>query len=180
MFCPKCGIENPNDGKFCRKCGCDLKVVSDALSGKLTISDHYNIKKNKKGTNWESALTLVFVSIAFFAISIFLAFQPMAAFWWFWLLIPAFATLAQGIGKIIDLKQDREDNIKISSSENAALPESETANALPPKQTEFVSDIIDIKKQPGDLVPPSVVEGTTRKLEMDSESETMNLPKSEK
>ena len=84
-----------------------------------------------------------------------------------------------GIGQVIGLKKNQADNIKNSSGENSALPESETANALPPKQTEFVSDIIDIKKQPGDFVPPSVVEGTTRKLEMNSEGETMNLPKSE-
>ncbi|MGI8670151.1 MAG: zinc-ribbon domain-containing protein, partial [Aridibacter sp.] len=23
MFCPKCGTQNPENGKFCRKCGTD-------------------------------------------------------------------------------------------------------------------------------------------------------------
>ncbi len=36
MFCPKCGTQNPESGKFCRKCGTDLSPVSDALSGKLS------------------------------------------------------------------------------------------------------------------------------------------------
>ncbi len=174
MFCPKCGTENPGDGKFCRKCGSDLKLVSDAISGKLVASDRHK-KKNER--TWEGALTLLFISFAFFAISIFLAFQPFGAYWWFWLLIPAFATLAPGIGHIIQLKQIREDNIKIGSAENVSLPESEMANALPPKQTEFVSNIPDEKHRTEDLVPPSVAEGTTRKLEMDSEGATMTLPK---
>ncbi|MCB1024984.1 MAG: zinc ribbon domain-containing protein, partial [Acidobacteria bacterium] len=38
MFCPKCGTKNPNKGKYCRKCGSDLELVSDALSGKLSRS----------------------------------------------------------------------------------------------------------------------------------------------
>ena len=179
MFCPKCGTKNPNDGKFCRKCGSDLKLVADAISGKLTVSDNYKHKKNKKQPTWEGALTLVFVSIAFFAISIFLAFQPMGAYWWFWILVPAFATLGQGIAQVIELKQNREDKIKFSADENVFFPESEDVNALPPKQTEFVSNIPDTKHRTEDLVPPSVVEGTTRKLEMDSEGETMNLPKAD-
>ena len=96
MFCPKCGIENPDDGKFCRKCGCDLKVVSDALSGKLTVSDHHKKKKNKKEPTWEGALVLLFISLAFFIVSIILAFQPMGTGWWFWLLFAGFTMLALG------------------------------------------------------------------------------------
>ncbi len=34
MFCPKCGIQNPETGKFCRQCGTDLSPVADALAGK--------------------------------------------------------------------------------------------------------------------------------------------------
>ena len=37
MFCPKCGIQNPDAGKFCRSCGTDLGNVSDALSGNIVI-----------------------------------------------------------------------------------------------------------------------------------------------
>lgn len=179
MYCPKCGIENPDDGKFCRKCGCDLKLVSDAISGKLTAGGNDKIKKSKKEPTWEIALFLLSISLALFISAVILAFQPMGAGWWFWLLFAAFPMLALGIGQIINLKQNEKDNIKISSDKNTSLPESETVNALPPKQTEFVSDVIDIKRQPDDLVSASVVEGTTRKLEMDSESETMNLPKTD-
>jgi len=36
MYCPSCGSNNPNDLKFCTRCGTNLGVVSDALSGATT------------------------------------------------------------------------------------------------------------------------------------------------
>lgn len=179
MFCPKCGTENPNKGKYCRKCGSDLKLISDALSGKLTYAGN---KKKKSGSahTWETALTLIFVSVAFFGISIFLAFQPMAAFWWFWLLVPAFGALAQGIGQVIGLRKDREIEFEIRAKEEEALPDPKAKNALPPQQTEFVVNMPESKHKTKDLVPPSVVEETTRKLEINSKGETNILPESDK
>ncbi len=35
MFCPKCGIKNPENGKYCRSCGTDLNIVSKALRGEI-------------------------------------------------------------------------------------------------------------------------------------------------
>ncbi len=172
-------MENPIDGQYCRKCGCDLRLVPDAISGKLAVSGDDKLAKNKKKTNWAEALTLLSVSIAFFAISIFLAYQPMGAFWWFWLLIPAFATLAQGIGKVIELNQDQKNNINFGSDRNMSLPRSQPANALPPQQTEFAPNTIAPNRQPADRIPPSVVEGTTRNLEMNPEAETTNLPRTD-
>lgn len=176
MFCPKCGIENSDQGKFCRKCGSDLRLVADAMSGKLTVSDNKD-RKNKKKPTWESALILLSISLASFIISIILAFQPMGAGWWFWLLFVGFTMLALGIGQIINLKQSREDQIEIGSDKDVSLPEPDNVNALPPKQTDFVSDIPDLERQTEDLVVPSVVEETTRKLKMDAEGKTMKLPK---
>jgi len=36
MYCPSCGSDNQADIKFCTRCGTNLGVVSDALTGKLT------------------------------------------------------------------------------------------------------------------------------------------------
>ena len=47
--------------------------------------------------------------------------------------------------------------------------------ALPPKQTAFVYP--ESRFKTGDLVPPSVTDTTTRHLEVNSEGETMTLPK---
>lgn len=178
MFCPKCGIENSEKVGFCRKCGSDLRLIADAMSGKLTVSDYHKDKKKKP--TWEAALILLSISLAFFIISIILAFQPMGAGWWFWLLFAGFTMLALGIAQVINLKQYREENIRNSSDKDISLPESENINALPPKQTEFVTNIPDIERETRDLTPTSVVEGTTRKLEMDSEGKTINLPKKDK
>ena len=36
MYCPNCGFHNQTDIKFCTRCGTNLGVVSDALSGTPT------------------------------------------------------------------------------------------------------------------------------------------------
>ena len=38
MYCPSCGVNNRDEVKFCTRCGTNLDVVSDALSGKSTGS----------------------------------------------------------------------------------------------------------------------------------------------
>jgi hypothetical protein len=48
-------------------------------------------------------------------------------------------------------------------------------SALPPNQTAYVEP--ESRFKTGDLVPPSVTDNTTRHLEMDSEGQTMALPK---
>ena len=55
------------------------------------------------------------------------------------------------------------------------LPTSAPNPALPPQKTTFVSP--ESRYKTGDLVPPSVTDSTTRHLEVNSEGETMTLPK---
>jgi hypothetical protein len=93
------------------------------------------------------------------------------------MLIPAFAMLGNGIAQIIKLKEYSEPKFSIDPDENKKHLSSRQQQTLPPKQTEFVSNIPDIKYQTGDLVPPSIVENTTRHLEIDKEGKTINLPK---
>ena len=35
MFCPKCGLQNAEEAKFCRGCGTDLSNVLAVVEGKL-------------------------------------------------------------------------------------------------------------------------------------------------
>jgi hypothetical protein len=35
MYCPTCGSQNQDELKFCTRCGTNLGIVADALSGKL-------------------------------------------------------------------------------------------------------------------------------------------------
>jgi hypothetical protein len=42
MYCPQCGTESPQDRRFCRSCGANLKVIGKAvaLSEAVARSDH--------------------------------------------------------------------------------------------------------------------------------------------
>ncbi len=193
MFCPKCGVKNSEAGKFCRGCGTDLGTISDALSGKpsnempgfgMMIQPMQPINLlNKKGktVNLESMLSTLFTGFAFLIISIILGITGMAGGrnWWFWMLIPAFAMLGTGIAQYIQYTQIKKHGQKsIPNSEQPGTAKSfkQTQNAsLSPIQTEYIAP--DSRYNTGDLVPPSVAEGTTRHLEMNSEGETMTLPK---
>ena len=178
MFCPKCGTKNPDDAKFCRKCGEDLEIVSLAVAGELAgvnEMDPYGSKRKKP--TWESAMSKLFMGLAFLAVSIVLGVTGAAggSQWWFWMLIPAFAMLGTGVADVIRLReQGGEARIAARSGKDLGVAQE---RALPEPETEFVSPVAPESYQTGELVPPSVVENTTRHLETDSEMETMTLPK---
>lgn len=191
MFCPKCGVKNPEAGKFCRNCGTDLSSVSDALSEKSSnemsgfgtmIQPMQPISlPNRKGqsVSWESMLSRLFTGLAFLVISIILGVSGVAnaSRWWFWLLIPAFAMLGTGLAQYIQLKKNEQKSITNTEQPEIVKSFDQNSNAsLPPIQTEYAV-APDSRYKTGDLVPPSVAEGTTRHLEMNSEGETMTLPK---
>ena len=53
MYCPKCGIQNDDETKFCRGCGENLKVISQAMSRRLPVilaskMDAYLERKNSR------------------------------------------------------------------------------------------------------------------------------------
>ncbi|HMJ09496.1 MAG TPA: zinc-ribbon domain-containing protein [Pyrinomonadaceae bacterium] len=175
MFCPKCGIQNPETGKFCRSCGTDLGNVSDALTGKL--QQRQILDKKGKPIHWEGAITKFFTGLAFLIVSLVLAFSNMGRGWWFWLLIPAFTSLGAGVAQYIQLRKAENGGLRFAQPEQQPSLQAPQQNAsLPPSQTEYVSPDESIYKT-GDLVPPSVTDSTTRHLEMDPEGKTMTLPK---
>ena len=61
-------------------------------------------------------------------------------------------------------------NVINSAPQNNALPPTNTDYVAPPKQS--IYDTGELHERPG-----SVTENTTRHLQMDSEGETMTLPK---
>ena len=171
MFCPKCGQQNPDNGKFCRGCGTDLGNVSSALSAPPQMQQLVNHKG--KPVHWESAITKLFSGFAFLVVSIILAFTGWGRGWWFWMLIPAFMSLGAGVAQYVQLKKAEKGQLPYSAPQ-AAIPENQNA-ALPPQQTQFAAP--ESRYRTGDLVPPSVTDNTTRHLELDKEGKTMTLPK---
>ena len=172
MFCPKCGIQNPETGKFCRSCGTDLGNVSDVLSGKLQIEQSGT--RRGRPITLEGALTKFFMGIAFIIVLIILGVSGKGGGWWFWLLIPGLMFVGSGVAQYIQLRSGGV-KARYASQDQNALSGSMPNAALPPQQTNFVSP--ESRYSTGDLVPPSVTDSTTRHLEVSAEGETMTLPK---
>jgi len=174
MFCPKCGTQNPETGKFCRSCGTDLGNVSQALTGNLPRPLPIVDRKGRP-ISYEGAIVKLFTGLAFMAVSFALALTGSGRGWWFWMLIPGFTSLGAGIAQYFQLRRSEKGNTGFTSvMQPTAMPPSAN-QALPPQQTQYAAP--DSRYKTGDLVPPSVTDGTTRHLEMDSEGQTMTLPK---
>ena len=184
MFCPKCGTSNPDDGKFCRSCGVDLGGVSAALSGDLPAAWGASCSTKEKRRNDPDALfadsirNIVF-GFGFMFISAALFFTNVAGgrAWWWAMLFPAFSFLAKGISDNVRSKRMERSRAAGTVSHQAAQLNQVSLNAgLPPSRTDYVANG-ESRYKTGDLVPPSVTDTTTRHLEMNSEGETMTLPK---
>lgn len=175
MFCPKCGSKNPDDGKFCRSCG----VALGNGSGALAVPQQPLQLVNHKGkpVHWEGAIAKLFTGIAFLAVAIALAFSNTGRGWWFWMLIPAFGSLGSGVAQYMQLRRAEKNQPAFTPAISQNAIGTSPNNALPPPQTNFVSP--ESRYKTGDLVPPSVTDGTTKLLELDidQEGQTRTLPK---
>ncbi len=190
MFCPKCGTKNPDAGKFCRSCGSDLSVVSDAISGERRdlagsvfegndrLSRRHRIRTDPDEA-WSAGVRQTIFGIGFLIISYVLFATNVAGgnAWWWAMLFPAFSFLSGGISNIVRGRrlEKRQMVGGIAPDTHNQIPGNGPLSALPPVQTGFVRP--DSAYSTGDLVPPSVVENTTRHLAIDDEGETMTLPK---
>ena len=175
MFCPKCGQQNPETGKFCRSCGTDLGNVSQALSSSVPLVQQQRILNHKgKPISYESAVAKIFSGLGFIAVAIALSFT-IGRGWWFWMLIPAFGSLGSGIAQYIQIRNASKSGATFVPTPPANVLTGDRNSALPPPQTNWAAS--DSAYKTGDLVPPSVTDNTTRHLEMDSEGQTMTLPK---
>jgi hypothetical protein len=190
MFCPKCGIQNPETGKFCRSCGTNLGNVSAVLSGNLpqavhdpaVLNPHQTEKRRKDPSDvcGESTRNII-LGIGFFIISIILLVTNVAngRGWWWAMLFPAFGLLSSGISEYLKYKRMTNSAVNFRSQNQPSLEQAPVSPNLPPVQTEYVKPTEKSIYDTGELVasPGSVTENTTRHLEMNSEGETMTLPK---
>jgi hypothetical protein len=174
MFCPKCGQSNPETGKFCRSCGTDLGNVTQALASPPT-SDLRDGRKRHRG-GCEAAYTQLAMGAAFVIISIILGATGNGRGWWFWMLVPGFIFIGNGVAKLAQAKSDKRSAHAAFASESNQMFGAGPAASLTPAQSDFISPA-ESRYKTGDLVPPSVTEGTTRHLDIDSEGKTMTLPK---
>jgi hypothetical protein len=186
MFCPKCGTQNPETGKFCRSCGSDLAVVSEALTGRAGLipeivgddsrAAQRHLRRNDPDEAWSAGARQSILGIGFFIISMVLFFTNVAggSGWWWAMLFPGFSLLATGIGSIVRARrlEQRQQAVLGVGSRQSFGGYSDPAS-LPASNPDYVP--VGSPYNTGDLAPPSVTDGTTRHLSLENEGETKIL-----
>jgi hypothetical protein len=162
MFCPKCASQNLDGASFCRTCGANISLVSQALAGRLPdegdeLEDRASRRHRRrqgKELKLDHAFKNIFMGLAFLFIAIALSFS-IGSGWWFWMLIPAFSMMGTGIAQFIRIKEEQKKVAQFQHSGQQPLVSSQ----MPP-----VSQLP--RRNTGELIPtpPSVTEGTTRHL----------------
>lgn len=185
MFCHKCGTNNPDNGKFCRQCGTDLAITAPPREIETRPTDFYLDRKGRMRSSnpddlWASGLKSTILGIGFLVVALVLLITNVANGhnWWWAMLFPAFSMLAGGIGNLA--KSKRLEKKKLSSVEQSQptlFAQTSAGASLPPLQTDSVKPQRSVYDTGELIAPPSIVEGTTRHLEMNAEGETMTLPK---
>ena len=152
MYCPQCGLQNNDDTKFCRSCGENLKVVSQAMTRRLPAflvrkMDAY-IERRNAGLRRES-IGLTILGCLF----IFLGFYDVignGASWrseWFNVAFGCFM-LFLGLWDHTVYKRTLSLDVKVIK-----MGGSSTTNELPPINAAHIVE-----------PPASVTESTTREL----------------
>jgi hypothetical protein len=121
------------------------------------------------------ALKSIIKGVGFLVIAIALAITGVAPSWWWAFLFPFVLMLAKGIPDYIKYERMLADRSSLNTPPQPLMGQPQPQFSLPPNQTEYASPESRYKTE--DLVPPSVTDGTTRHLEINSEGETMTLPK---
>lgn len=175
MFCPRCATENANDASFCRACGADIHLVSQALTGCLTVTppsahtDDAPAKSKSKDlgpARLDKIFENIFVGLAFLAIFLGgLLFFRGAFMIWIWFIIPAFACIGSGIGWYLRYRQEQKGRLLPPSPAPALFAPASVRpagtvvpSALASRDT---SEMLSLNAP----APPSVTEGTTRHLD---------------
>lgn len=173
MFCPKCGTENPDNGKFCRHCGIDISAVSVAINEGISAVA-CGSKKSKRG-GLDAAIAKFSVGVSFLVISIALSMTPNGSQWWFWMLIPAFACMGSGIAQFMQYRQTRSRLDESSKMIQMQAGTGADAGLPPANVSDFVRPANPAAAKTGEFVPTSVTEDTTRHLNEKEAAETIRF-----
>lgn len=170
MYCPRCGTQNIESAQYCRGCGENIGLVSQALAGQLPEKRAvgydaegrpydergHRLRREKEPPRLDKAIKSGFIGLAFLIIAIILASTGDRRHdFWYWLLIPAFTMIGGGVAEYVRLKQGRGMEKRLPETQSRpAVPTAPPARAgaLPPLDT---SELVP---------PPSVTESTTRHL----------------
>ncbi|HKV40907.1 MAG TPA: zinc ribbon domain-containing protein [Blastocatellia bacterium] len=163
MYCPTCGTQTTDNATFCRSCGANLSLVSQALTGSLVPANVASVDgrylpdgprdtgaEGKKPRTMSQAISQFSSGLGFVAVALCtLFFAPAGRLWWYWMLIPAFSLWGSAVSIAVELRMEQRRRI-------ARQP----AVAPPPNGGELTA-----RQAYGINPPPSVVEATTRQLD---------------
>ena len=111
MYCPRCATEtSEDDAKFCRSCGVDLNLVTQAMAGKISWRSHllnrldyfllsqreFEERENARDGRWNTVLGIGLLGIS---IAGLITETRLWSFWIF-LLLFGFVSLKIGIGNL--------------------------------------------------------------------------------
>jgi hypothetical protein len=183
MYCPKCAAQNIEDAQFCRGCGENISLVSQAMTGQLPekravghdAEGHpydesgRRIRREKDPPRLDKAIKTGFMGLAFLIIAIILGFTGDRRHdYWYWLLIPAFTMLGGGVAEYVRVKQSRGTQMRLPDIQSRASIPPARVSALPPRNT---SELVP--------QPPSVTESTTRHLDLSAEAPTRQISRND-
>jgi hypothetical protein len=173
MYCPQCATDNLDNASFCRGCGANISLVSQALTGSRPavvpseeLEDSSRAgrrsrrRKCKKPPSVEHGIKNIFMGIAFVLVALsIMVFGKGGQDWWFWMLIPAFAMLGGGVAELVGIKMEK------GGALPAAQGQAEMPAALPAALPQR-SPLPLPQRNTGELIPqpPSITEHTTRHL----------------
>jgi hypothetical protein len=169
MFCPKCAAQNVDGASFCRVCGANISLVSQALVGNLpeastAVASHEHRRRGKRRDrdeppSLEKGIINVFVGIGFLVAALAVMYRfPGGIFWGWSFFIPAFDRLGRGIASLVAYRKQ----------EALALSTGTPNTYVPPQISQSPQPILtgSAVRNTGEMLatPPSVTEGTTRHL----------------
>ena len=164
MFCPNCAAQIEETQKYCRSCGTDVTLVSQALKGQLPDrprhSGHLRERRHggKKPPSIEDAVQTFFSGLGFAFVSLCAReFAPAGKIWWFWLLIPAFSCMGAGIGQYLKLRDQRQQQ---QGSQLDSMPGQPTFTSPTSRMTETSAQTTSDPP-----APSSITEHTTKNLD---------------
>ena len=167
----------------------DLGIVNVAMSGGLAkLADQgcgtgdpvkNAIRRNDPAEVSADGVRAIVSGIGFLIVAIVLVTTGVAGgqAWWWAMLFPAFTFFAKGFSDVVKSRKMEKARGFVAPMAGPAIGGGSFQNShLPPAQQQFVTPE-ESRYKTGDLAPPSVVENTTRQLQVDNERKTMALPK---
>lgn len=157
MFCPKCATQNLEGASFCRVCGANISLVSQALTGQMVrpplddMTEESCEGKKGRPLTLETSFKNMFMGVAFLIISIALS-RTIGAVWWFWMLIPAFSLMGKGVAQYMRVRE-REKRMAMMPPRMPGIQSPQTGPTALPRRTDELRPAV-----------PSVTENTTRHL----------------